>query len=279
MRHSFFRPFYFFLSVLSIPLFVLPPGVFSQFSPQEVNQRQNWEELLKKADILRSELIGTGVTRPMRLYMIGSDGEFSACWKNPSGMPRGHLEGWRFEIAAYELDKLLGLNMIPPTVERTFRGKPGSLQLWVNNTQSDKDRLENAVPIPEDKLLTWSRHKYLTRAFDCLIANDDRTQQNILYTQDWRTILIDHSRAFRSSKLYTRRLVYGHNGIKGEQLIRNLPRSFVSAVTHLNIQTLQDRLNHYLTEKEILSIFKRKKLLLEEIDRMIKEEGESAVLY
>ena len=59
---------------------------------------------------------------------------------------------------------------------------------------SDLERIEQGIHIPKDKLDSWSKQKYLARAFDCLIANEDRTQQNIRYTQDWRTILIDHSR-------------------------------------------------------------------------------------
>ena len=79
---------------------------------------------------------------------------------------------------------------------------------------SDEDRQENSVQLPESRVYDWENRNYLTRAFDCIIANDDRTQQNIRYTKDWRTILIDHSRAFRSTREHTKNLVFGKNGLK-----------------------------------------------------------------
>ena len=90
----------------------------AQFTSDELAQRPQIEELLKKAEIVKSQDIGEGVTKPMRLFLKKGDVECSACWKNPKGMKKGYLEGWQYEIAAYEMDKLLGLNMIPPTVER-----------------------------------------------------------------------------------------------------------------------------------------------------------------
>jgi hypothetical protein len=38
---------------------------------------------------------------------------------------------YRFNVAAYELDKVLGLNLVPPSVERAVSGRPASLIWWV----------------------------------------------------------------------------------------------------------------------------------------------------
>jgi len=189
------------------------------------------------------------------------------------------LEGWQYEIAAYEMDKLLGLNMLPPTVERKLNGLRGSLQLWIESQFSDLEMREKGMSIPDAELLQWSKMKYLARAFDCLIANDDRTQQNLRYTKDWRTILIDHSRSFRSSKKYTKRLIYGKKGIKGTFLIRYLPRTFVEKVKALNIDDIKNAVGPYLNDREIEAVIKRKDLLLNEIQEMIKENGKNKVLY
>ena len=93
------------------------------------------------------------------------------------------------------MDKLLELNLIPPTVEREFKGKPGSLQFWVESQFSELTVFEQKIGIPRSKFCNKENMKCLMRAFDSLIGNDDRTQQNILYTKDWRLILIDHSRS------------------------------------------------------------------------------------
>jgi hypothetical protein len=177
------------------------------------------------------------------------------------------------------MDKLLDLNMIPPTVEREYDGKKGSFQYWLKGGMSDLERMEEGIEIPKSKLLDWSKNKYIMRAFDCLIANEDRTQQNIRYTDDWRMILIDHSRSFRSSKKFTDNLVYGRNGILGVKLFRVLPRSLVEKIKALDYDILKEAIGQYLTEKEIKSVLKRKELLLAEIDMMIKENGEEKILY
>jgi len=121
--------------------------------------------------------------------------------------------------------------------------------------------------------------KYLMRAFDSLIANEDRTQENIRYTKDWRMILIDHSRTFGSSKKFTKNLVYGKSGIKELQLFRILPRAFVEKIKALNFDKMKKTVGSYLKDKEIEAILARKALLLTEIDEMIKEKGEDKVLY
>lgn len=253
--------------------------VNGQFTPASILQRGELEQFLKTSEIVRSEDIGEGVTNPVRLYLKRGEVEHSGCWKNPKGIQKGFLEGWQYEIAAYELDKLLGLNLIPPTVERTFKGKRGSLQFWVETRFNDLERVEQGIKIPSQVIDEWSLQKYLMRAFDCLIANEDRTQQNILYSEDWRTILIDHSRAFRSSKKFCERLVYGRNGLLGGKRFQQLPRTFVEKIKSLDIDTVKKAVGSYLEDKEIKAIIMRKKLLLDEIDEMIRERGEDEVLY
>ncbi|NIO47957.1 MAG: hypothetical protein GTN73_00745 [Candidatus Aminicenantes bacterium] len=272
--------------LLTIALFILASQgyvVNGQFTPAEIAQRQEIEEFLKTAEIVRFEDIPEGVTKPIRLFLKKGDVEMSGAWKNPRGMQKGFLEGWQYEIAAYEMDKLLELNLIPPTVEREFKGKQGSLQFWVQVEFSELTVFEQKIGIPRSKFNNKENMKYLTRAFDSLIGNDDRTQQNILYTKDWRTILIDHSRAFRSSKKYTKKLMYGAKGLKKAagrpQLFRRLPRSFVEKVKALNYDNIKNAVGPYLKEKEIKAILIRKELLLKEIEEMVKEQGEDKVLY
>ena len=55
-------------------------------------------------------------------------------WKTLApGIYRGFFASYKNEIAAYELDKLLKLDMVPPTVERQLQGITGAAQLWVEN--------------------------------------------------------------------------------------------------------------------------------------------------
>jgi hypothetical protein len=265
-------------------LFLIVPSSFSQFTAEEIAQRAQWEEFLQAAEITRWEEIGEGVTKPLKLYMKMGDVESKACWKNPHGMQQGFLEGWQYEIAAYRLDKLIGLNMVPPAVEREFKGKTGALVFWVTSEHSLLEIEDENIKMPEWALPQINDMKYITRAWDSLIANDDRTQQNIRYTKDWRTLLIDHSRSFRSTKEFTQKLMCGRNGLKVSAegrpfLFRRLPRTFVEKVKGLDFKSIKEAVGPYLEDKEIEAIVKRKALLLAEIDEMIKESGEGKVIY
>lgn len=255
------------------------PVANGQFTPAELAERARWEDFLKTAEIIEFQDVGEGVTKPIWLILKKGDVTRRGIWKNPKGIQLGFLEGWQYEIAAYEMDKLLELNMIPPTVEREFKRKRGSLQLAINKLYSELEIFEEKIKFPREKSDNRSNTKYMTRAFDCLIANDDRTQENILYNTDWRTILIDHSRAFRSTREHTKNLMYGKNGLKGALLIRRLPRSFVEKIKALTLENVQEAVGSYLKKKEVKAILMRKELLLQEIEEMIQEVGEDKFLY
>jgi hypothetical protein len=261
-----------------------PRTASAQFRPEEIAMRPAQEEFLRTAEIVRFEEIGEGVTKPFKLYLRKDGVELKAAWKNPSGMQLGFLEGWQYEIAAYRLDKLIGLNMVPPAVEREFQGKPGALVLWAENKYSLLKLIENGIRIPDSAMDHTEKMKWLTRAWDCLIANDDRTQQNLLYTEDWRVIVFDHSRAFRSEGEFATRLMFGRNGIKktaqgAPMLFRRLPHWFLDKIKTLTFETIRDAVGPTLTDTEIRAVLTRRDLILREVAQMVKEQGEAAVLY
>jgi hypothetical protein len=269
---------------LAFFLTLAPRLVFAQFTPEQIAQRDAQEEFLLTADIVRSEPIGEGVTRPFKLYLKKGDVEGKAAWKNPSGMMLGFLEGWQYEIAAYRLDKLIGLNMIPPAVEREFQGKRGALVWWAENKYSLLKVVEEGIRIPDSALDHTEKMKWLARAWDSLIANEDRTQQNVLYTEDWRVILFDHSRSFRSEGEFFKRLMFGRNGIQVSQkgtpfLFRRLPRWFVEKLQALTFEDIKAAVGTTLKDNEIKAVLARRDLLLKEVGRMVKERGEAAVIY
>jgi hypothetical protein len=271
--------------VVVLLAFALRPGnLLGQFKPEDIARRGEMETFLLTAEIVKAEPAGEGVTKPYRLTLKQGDLESRAFWKNPSGMMFGFLEGWQYEIAAYRLDKLIGLHMIPVAVEREFQGKKGSLSLWAENKFSLLKVVDENIPIPPEAVGRIDQMKWLTRAWDSLIANEDRTQQNVLYTEDWRTILIDHSRAFRSTKEFTDKLMFGADGIKKTQagrplLFRRLPRWFYKSVKALTAESVKAAVGATLTDKEIQSLLARRDLLLKEIDAQIRRDGEANVLY
>jgi hypothetical protein len=251
----------------------------AQFYPEEIAKRAQWEVLLKKGKIVKSQKLSQGVTKPRRLFLKKDGTEGSGVWKCPSSTAAGIFDKWQCEIAAYELDKLLELNMVPPTVERRFRGRRGSCQQFCDLPMSEQKRRNENIPYPPEKEEQIEKMIYLARAFDSLIANVDRSLQNIRFTPDWRLILIDHSRSFRSSKGHREQLMYGKYGKRKPLSFLKLPRKFVEKVKALNYTNIKKAVGFYLTSNEIKAVLARKALLLKEIDEMIQERGEDDVLY
>jgi len=269
----------FCVSIIFVIILLIPHPSLAQFTTEELAEREKWEEFLRTATIVKSEILYDGITKPYKLHLKKGEIEGYGVWKNCKGFQEGAFEGWQYEIAAYQMDKLLGLDMVPPTIERRFKKERGSLQLWVEHEYSLLKILQKKIPIPPSESAKFNKTKYLKRAFDSLISNVDRTQENTLYTTDWRLILIDHSRSFRSSKSYTQKLVFSKNNKKRPSPFRKLPRTFVEKIKALDFNNIKNAVGSYLTDKEIEAILIRKKLILEEIDEMINEKGEHYVLY
>ena len=269
----------FFILAGWILLCVFP--VRAQFKPEEVKEWARWEEFLKSADIVQEEQMGgsQAVTNPWKLTLEKDGITNFALWKNPEGMKKGFMEGWKWEIAAYLLDRHLDLNMIPPTVERRFKGSRGSVQLWVDVKLSLKEKNKNKIKTPSHKVFYWNRALYLQRAFDNLIANEDRHAGNIQITEDWRIILIDHSRSFRTSKKFTKKLIYDAKFKEGPREMKELPRAFMDKIKELTADSVREIVGEYLTDAEIGAVLIRRDLIVKEINRRIQEFGEEKVLY
>ena len=253
----------------------------AQFTPDEVAEREKWEEFLKTANIIGQKQLGIreAVTEPWELTLEKNRVTRKALWKDAEGLMRGFIENWRWEIAAYRLDKYLGLNMISPTVEKKFKGVRGSCQLWADYWIKAKHKNEQKIKVLSHKVISYNRANYLRLAFDNLIANEDRHSGNIFITEDWRIILPDHSRSFRTSNKLTKNLIYTEKHKEGPKIMKELPRAFVEKLKSLNFEIIRDNVGEYLTEKEINAVLLRRDLILEAVDERIKKLGEDKVLY
>jgi hypothetical protein len=276
MRNRIIIPF-FFIAFLGFQF-----QLIAQFTPEELAEREKWEKFLQEAKIISSSKDfpeSEAVTEPWTLVLEKDGVTRRALWKNPEGRLKGFLDTWKCEIAAYRLDKVLGLNMVSPTVEKRLQGNKGSCQLMLENVIMLRTKQEEKIKTPSYRIVHLNRATYLQRAWDNLIANTDRNMGDILYTEDWRMILIDHSRAFRSSKKYTKNLIYTEKHKEGPKIMKELPRAFVEKLKSLNFKLIKDIVGEYLTDKEIDAVLLRRDLILKVIDERIKKLGEDKVLY
>ena len=262
--------------------FLLASGLLrAQLLPGELAEEAKWIEYLKTAAITEHvQFTGDeAVASPYKLTLEKDGVKHFGLWKNIDKAEMARPDRWRYEIAAYRMDRLLELNMVPLTIERRYNENRGSIQLWEESQFSLKTKNDKKIGVPPRYTYGWNNATYLQRAFDNLIANEDRHANNMLITQDWRMILIDHSRSFRTSKKFTEKLIYTEKHPEGPKLMKQLPRAFVEKLKGLTAESIRGAVGEYLDEDEIKAVLARRDLILAEIDRLIKKNGEENTLY
>ena len=87
------------------------------------------ERFLKEADVVSTKSTKKGVTDSLRATL--SDGklthdahiqnidETKREFRTNQGVEFDFRDSWTFNIAAYKIDRLIGLNMVPPSISRT----------------------------------------------------------------------------------------------------------------------------------------------------------------
>ena len=218
-----------------------------------------YEEMLRTANVTRMEKLEIGVTRPRCAYVEPGLPFKRMAWKTlKPGMYKGFYESYRSEIAAYELDKLIGLGMIPPTVERHIKAEVGAAVLWVEDVRNWE--VKHPVSGPDER--AWVREWVRLKMFDKLSGNIDRNQGNILYDSEYHLILIDHSRAFRD--------VVDLNQYKGYAFVDAPLWERMEALT---METMQPTLGKWVSKGMLYAVLDRRNRMKKEIDKLVAARG------
>jgi hypothetical protein len=240
--------------------------------------RAEQEEFLRTAEVKNRRTLGEGVTESERLT-LEKDGfrhdahfqkieESKTNFESTRGSEMNFKDSWKFNVAAYELAKLLGIaDMIPPSVERKFGGNTGAMTWWIDDVAMDeKKRVRDNVrpPNPTD----WNEQMLVVRVFDQLIYNTDRNLGNLIISQDWKLWMIDHTRAFRT-----------RTDLLGPKNLRRCDRNLLARLRELDKPALQKSLQRYLVGTEMQGLLARSRAIVKLFDAATKEKGEAAVLY
>jgi hypothetical protein len=228
-----------------------------------IGRHAEFEEFLRAAPIDRLEDVGSGVTGSQRAFFHpGGLAESAVVKVLPPGFRGAFFESYKSEVAAYELVRILGLDMVPVTVERRIGDHLASVGLWAEGRLLSK--VEKQDPRHPGE---WSRQVRRYRVFDALIANIDRNAQNIIIDDDWNIILIDHSRAFAVDTM------------PEEKKITRIDRELFAAIKALDENTLKERLRPWLFDDgAIRKLLGRRDKIVAKLERLIEERGEAAVL-
>ena len=247
------------------------PATATECAQVWVGHEAEYEAFLKSATVASMKAVPVGVTKPSRAYFAPGGLAESMAWKAITpGMKNGFYESYRSEIAAYELDKMLGLQMVPPTVERQVERTTGAAVLWATPTRSFKElggvpgQAKSPAP-PPAKVAGWTRQLVRAKMFDNLIGNKDPNLGNWLVDGDWHLLLIDHSRSFTSMKTLVHK-------------IDNVDRGLWEKFLALDEASLQPAVGNWMGKGELRAVLERRDKMKEEIDRMVKQRGETVFL-
>ena len=223
------------------------------------------EAFLKNAKIIRTRGAGKGVTNTVRATL--SDGtlthdasiqtidEYMTEFKSNRGTEFNFRDTWRYNVAAYRLDQMLELNMIPPSIERNYQSKPGAFTWWIDDVLMDEgQRLKEKATAPNSSL--WNEQMWHVRLFDQLIHNVDRNLGNLVIDKAWTIWMIDHSRAFR---LFDK--------IKTPANLSKVDRRVYEKLKALDQDSMKKVMGDYLTGPEIRALLSRRDHIVSILDK------------
>ncbi len=224
------------------------------------------EQFLSWAPVTESRDLGRGGTRP-RLVVLEKNGQrrrgifktVDEAGDAGDGVPpeAGHRkqvpDRYQHEVAAYRLDRKLGLGLVPATVIRDIDGRQGSLQLWVPGAVDQE--AADAYELELYKTEVTDRQLALGEVFDALIGNHGREPSDILcLVSGERVFLIDHSEAFsRSPELPA-------NGSASRPF--QVTPSLAEALRSLDRRSLEAELGGLLSDGQIEALLERRAKIL-----------------
>ena len=187
----------------------------------------------------------------------------------PGGLATGgslKAEAYKFEIAGYRLDRVLSLDMVPPTVEVHSNGEPVSLQLWVDNVKLLSQINAGNVSPPDPA--RWNSQLQRAYAFENLVANLDPNEGTPVVDPQWNLMILDHSRAFTNTLAQPYAI--------GKRL-NQIDRAFFNRIRTLNKATVRRAIGDLVEADAIDALFARRDDLVKAFEALAAERGANQV--
>jgi len=266
---SYFRR----LLVLAAAVWLAAAGFVS--AAQEPNLTvEQMREFLLPANVTNSKQLGTGKTHPWRLTLSDGTLTHDAAFQPVDILKNREVIGgqtilnfrdtYHFNLAAYELAKLLGLDdMMPVTVERSWNRQRGALSWWIPKKW---DMTNYPKPVPD--VDAWNKQMYKVLVFAELVYDTDRNQGTILITEDWKIWMIDFTRAFCLDR-----------ELQEPKNLTRCERKLLEKLRQLNGDELLEKTKPHLGKSEVKAVMARRDKIVAYFDKAVAERGEAAVLY
>jgi hypothetical protein len=239
--------------------------------------KEQIRQFLLTAKVVKSEHTKKGITEPWRLTLtdgtLTHDASFQAIEEHKatkqlaSGTELGFVDSYKYNIAAYQLAELLGIDdMLPVYVERKWNGDSGSLSWWLPVKMDEVERHKQKLTAPDAD--AWNNQMYKVRVFDQLVADTDINLTNVLIGEDWKIWRVDFTRAFRR-----------HKDLKDPKDLVRCDRQLFDKLKTLDGNELAARTKSYLTKDEVKAVMARRDKIVTQFEKLISEKGEKEVLY
>ena len=207
---------------------------------------------------LRATLSGPTLTHDVHIQDVSVT---KAEFRSRDGLERNFRDSWRFNIAAYRIDRLLDLRLVPVSVQRSHKGSRAAFTWWIDDVLMDEgERLTQKV-LPPD-MPCWIEQARLLHVFDELIDNRDRNVGNTLITTKWRIWAIDHTRAFRYGKV-----------LRNPARLTGIDRGVLARLEALDFAVLERIVDGHISDTDIRNLLARRDAMVEHFRKL----GEAAL--
>jgi hypothetical protein len=252
-------------------------GTFTVAGDESGLSKEQIKQFLLTAKVVNSKQGGKGITHPWRLTLtdgtITHDASFQAVDEHkavmplPSGTELNFVDSYKYNIAAYTLAELIGLDdMLPVYVERKWDGKTGSLSWWLPVKMDEVERHKQKLTAPDPD--AWNNQMYKIRVFDQLVSDSDPNLTNVLIGENWQIWRVDFTRAFRYNK-----------ELKDPNDLVRCDRQLLEKLKALDANALTEKTKKYLTKDQVKEVMARRDKIVERFQKLIAEKGEGEVLY
>jgi hypothetical protein len=246
-------------------------------SDEPTPTKEQIKQFLMNAKVVKSQDAKKGVTGTKRLTLsdgtITHDASFQDLDEHKfskqlaSGTELNFVDSYKYNIAAYGLAELLGMDdMLPVYVERKWEGKKGSLSWWLPVKMDEAERYKQKLTPPDPD--AWNNQMYKIRVFDQLVSDNDPNLTNVLIGANWQIWRIDFSRAFRLN-----------TEVKNSKDLVRCDRQLLEKLKALDANAVTEKTNRYLSKDEVKAVMARRDKIVAQFQKLIAEKGENAVLY
>src|SRR4051794_21562141 len=223
------------------------------------------EQFLLHAKVIKTHSASKGVTASLRATLsdgtLTHDAQIQAIDEHQQqfngsagGVEFDFKDSWAFNVAGYRVDRLIGMNMVPVSVERKWDYHDAAFTWWLDDVVMDEqERLKRKQEPPD--VGAWNQQMQMARTFDELIANVDRNLGNLLITGDWRLWPIDHTRAFRTQ-----------HELRKPANVTRADRAVVERMKGLDKETLRRATSKYLTTFQIDALLARRDAIVKHLE-------------